>query len=305
MLRKIVRNGGNILGIAALWAVACSAHAQAGNPDAGAQGANSSAPAIPLQAPERQWRLGAALGYGKRTNPVIQSEDIPVIVDVDIAWFGKRWFFDNGDVGFTMFDRSRSTTSLVARLNDDRVFFGKTNTRYVNFAYTTAGPAPLVDPATGVKIEQPVQVRPPDRDYAIELGIETLIDGDWGSATLRAFHDVSGTHGGYELSASYSRRWTLGRLSVTPTLGVAYKSARLNDYYWGVHKSEATFALPAYRVGDGFGVEGGLVTNYYLSRNLRVALSVNYERLADDVAASPLAEEDHVFGYFSGLAWTF
>jgi outer membrane protein len=305
MLRQIVRTAGNILKIAALWAVAASVHAQDTSPEPSAvTTGNTSATQQPGE-PERHWRLGAALGYGRRTNPVIQSEDIPVVVDVDIAWFGKRWFFDNGDVGFTMIDGSRSTTSLVARLNDDRVFFGKTNTRYVNFAYTTAGPAPLVDPVTGVKIDQPVQVQPPDRDYAIELGVESLIDGDWGSATLRAFHDVSGTHGGYELSAYYSRRWTTGRLSVTPTLGIAYKSARLNDYYWGVHKDEATFALPAYRSGGGFGFEGGLVTNYYLSRNLRIALSVNYERLADDVAASPLAKEDHVFGYFSGLAWPF
>jgi outer membrane protein len=305
MLRKIMRTAGNILKIAVLWTLVGPAPAQVADPSAGSSSAHTAGPAAQVPEAERHWRLGAALGYGRRSNPVIQSEDIPVIVDVDIAWFGKRWFFDNGDLGFTMFDRPRSTTSLVARLNDDRVFFGKTNTRYVNFAYTSAGLAPLVDPSTGVKVDQPVQVHPPDRDYAIELGVESLIDGDWGSATLRAFHDVSGTHRGYELSAYYSHRWTLGRLSLTPTLGVAYKSARLNDYYWGVHKDEATFALPAYQAGDGLGFEGGVVSNYYLSRNLRIALSVNYERLAHDVAASPLAEEDHVLAYFSGLAWTF
>ncbi|HET9863965.1 MAG TPA: MipA/OmpV family protein [Steroidobacteraceae bacterium] len=304
MLRPIVRTAGNIWKIAALWSVIASVHAQDPGP-ATAVTPGAGPPALQPAPPERHWRLGAAFGYGRRSNPVIQSKDIPVIVDVDIAWFGKRWFFDNGDIGFTMFDRPSSTTSLVARLNDDRVFFGKTNTRYVNFAYTSAGPAPLVDPDTGVHIDQEVPVHPPDRDYAIELGIESLIDGDWGSATLRAFHDVSGTHDGYELSAYYSRRWTRGRLSVTPTVGLAYKSARLNDYYWGVHADEASFALPAHEVGDGFGFEGGLVANYYLSRSLRVALSVNYERLADDVADSPLAKEDHVLAYFSGLAWSF
>ncbi|MDH5622457.1 MAG: hypothetical protein OEY74_10280, partial [Gammaproteobacteria bacterium] len=43
---------------------------------------------------ESRWRLGAALGYGVRSNPLIQSDDIPIIIDVDIAWFGDRWFFD-------------------------------------------------------------------------------------------------------------------------------------------------------------------------------------------------------------------
>ena len=64
-------------------------------------------------------------------------------------------------------------------------------------------------------------------------------------------------------------------------------------------------ALPEYHAGDGFDFEGGLQANYYLNRNLRIALSLNYERLADDVAASPLADDDYVMAYFSGLAWTF
>jgi MipA family protein len=296
---------GNLLKIAALCVVSSLAHAQANDPNAAGAAATPSVPAPPPR--ERSWRLGAAFGYGERTNPLIQSDDIPVIVDLDIAWFGKRWFFDNGDVGFTLFDRQKSTTSLVARLNSDRVFFGKTNTRYVNFTYLGAGEIAPLTPSPGVPAvtPQPIEVKPPDRDYAIELGVESLIDGDWGAATLRAFHDVSGTHGGYELAAHYSRRWTHGRLSFAPTVGIAYKSAQLNDYYWGVHANEANSALPEYHAGGGFAFEGGLVTNYYLSRNLRIAFSVNYERLVHDVAESPLSEDDYVLAYFSGLAWTF
>ena len=292
---------------AASWAAAALAHAS--DPDvmaATAAPAPASNPApLNLAAPEHSWHLGAAFGYGTRSNPLIQSDDIPVIVDVDISWYGKHWFFDNGDIGFTFTDGSRATTSLVARLNDDRVFFGKTSTRFVNFAYTGFGATGPLVTTSGAPIPEPVQVKPPDRDYAIELGVESLIDTDWGLVTLGAFHDVSGTHGGYELSTRFSRRWTLGRLSLAPTVGVSYKSANLNDYYWGVHKDEASFALPEYHADAGFNFEGGLVTNYYLTRNLRVALSVNYEQLADTIAASPLAEDDHVLAWFSGLAWSF
>jgi MipA family protein len=321
MLRFIMGMTGNTLKIAALCGLASLARAQADAPETAPTASVVVAPApVPVQPParERNWRVGAAFGYGERTNPLIQSDDIPVIVDVDIAWFGKRWFFDNGDVGYTLFDRPSSTTSLVARVNDDRVFFGKTNTRYVNFAYagngiTTALPPPLPTsngnpggPVSGSEDPPPpVEVNPPDRDYAIELGVESLLDGDWGSAELRAFHDVSGTHGGYELSVHYSRRWTSGRLSIAPTVGLSYKSAQMNDYYWGVHADEASDALPEYHAGAGVNLEGGLVTNYYLTRHLRFALSVNYERLADQIAASPLAEDDYVMAYFSGFAWTF
>ena len=73
-----------------------------------------------------------------RTNPLIQSEDIPVFVDVDVAWFGKRWFFDNGDLGFDLARQPSFTTNAVARVNSDRAFFSKTNTSYVTFASPAA-----------------------------------------------------------------------------------------------------------------------------------------------------------------------
>lgn len=292
----------NVLKIAALWAAAGLAFGQAGSPSTGSAATPPSAPAQT----ESHWRLGAAFGYGQRSNPLIQSDDIPVLVDLDIAWFGKRWFFDNGDVGLTVLDRPNSTTSMVARVNSDRVFFGKTDTRYVNFAYRGNGmTSAIIDQETGAQVDEPVEVTVPDRDYAIEVGVESLIDANWGTTTLRAFHDVSGTHGGYELSAYYSWRWISGRVSFVPTVGVSYKSARLNDYYWGVSADEASLALPEYHAGGGFGFEGGLVGNYHLSSNLRIAVSFNYEELTDDVAASPLAEDDYVMAYFTGLAWTF
>jgi outer membrane scaffolding protein for murein synthesis (MipA/OmpV family) len=72
-----------------------------------------------------------------------------------------------------------------------------------------------------------------------------------------------------------------------------------------VKPEEANTALPAYRAGGGIAFEGGLLANYYFSRNLRLGVSLNFEQLADEVAASPLAEDDYVFAWFSGLAWTF
>lgn len=292
---------GNLLKIVAL----CVAALLAAFP-AQAQETPPPEPIEPIEPAERSWRLGAALGYGVRTNPLIQSDDIPLIVDVDLAWFGKRWFFDNGDLGFQLLDRPAHTTNVVARVNSDRVFFGKTNTRYVNFAYAGRGElAAMVDPQTGELLEAQVEVDPPDRDYAIELGLETLFGGEWGAAGLRAFHDVSGTHRGYEISADYSFRWTSGRLSLSPSIGIAYKSSNLNDYYWGVQRDEASLALREYHPHGGFALEVGMRASYYFTKNLRLALAVNMEKLPGVVSMSPLARDDYVFGYFSGLAWAF
>lgn len=254
---------------------------------------------------EKSWRFGVGLGYGERSNPLIQSEDIPVVVDLDIAWFGERWFFDNFDLGFELFDHRRFTTNIVARVNSDRAFFGKTNTRFVNFALTAGGASVPIPATPGASFGQPMELKVPKRDYAVELGLEMLLDGEWGQSTIRAFHDVSGTHEGFEVSADYSYRFTRGRFSVAPSVGVAYKSASLSDYYWGVHADETSPTLFGYPVDAGIGWEAGLKTSYYLTKNARLALSANYERLQDSVADSPIVERPYVLGYFAGLAWQF
>jgi outer membrane protein len=132
-----------------------------------------------------------------------------------------------------------------------------------------------------------------------------LLDGEWGQTTLRGFQDASGTHEGFELSADYSYRWTRGRWSVSPSVGVAYKSSELSNYYWGVHANEAGPTLLEYHPDGGLNWEMGLRASYYLSKSLRAAISANYERLHDDIAMSPIVERPYVFGYFAGLAWKF
>ncbi len=303
----------NLLKFAALCLVAATPGHAAEDPATEAANAPSAGTVTPAtEAPpivmpeERRWRLGAAFGYGRRSNPLIQSDDIPVVVDVDIAYFGNRWFFDNGDLGVELFNNRAATTNLVARVNSDRTFFGKTNTRLVNFSIMAGGATgALANPETGELIETPQPLKPPKRDYAVELGFETLFDGEWGQATLRGYHDISGTHDGYEISADYSYRFSRGRFAIAPTVGLSWKSAALSDYYWGVHDDEVSAALHGYEARGGLGWEAGLRTSYYISKSLRLAVSANYERLQYSVARSPLVEQDYVFGYFAGLGWQF
>ena len=121
----------NTLKIAALWAVS-RARLRAGGGSRGGHRGTAAPGTGGACRPRRPNVIGGSArlwATGKRSNPLIQSEDIPVLIDLDIAWFGKRWFFDNGDVGLMLFDSAQSTTSLVARYNSDRVFFSKTNTR--------------------------------------------------------------------------------------------------------------------------------------------------------------------------------
>ena len=253
----------------------------------------ASAAEAPPAAEESRWQLGFALGYGLRTNPLVQSDDIPIVIDIDLAWFGDRFFFDNGDLGFTFADNDRVTASLVARVNSDRIFFGRTDTRFVT-----------VD-AVGMPLSEAIEIEVPDRSYATELGVEVLADGAWGQLQVAAYHDISGTHEGYELFADYGYGWRRERWYFEPSLGLSYKSEALNDYYWGVRDSEASAALPAYQAGDGINAHVRLALSYQLNRHWNFSLVTEYERLNDDAAASPVVSDDNVLGYFAGFGFRF
>jgi outer membrane protein len=241
---------------------------------------------------ERPWKIGVALGYGQRENPLVQSEDIPILVDIDIAWYGKRWFFDNGDVGRTFVNGEHVTLNAVARINSDRVFFSKTNTEYVSI-FSFAGTMPA----------QPIEI--PDRDYALEAGVELLSDGEWGFLQASAHHDVSDRHDGYEVDLHFGHTFRQKRWFVEPSLGASYKSAKLNDYYWGVRPEESNIVLPAYTADAGWNTELRLATTYQLTRNWSFVVAAQVERLSDEAAASPLVAQRSVKSGFAGFNFRF
>jgi len=278
MLQRIARPMTLLL----LSASAIVANAQP-NPSSGPGAASASS----------NWRIGVAFGYGQRTNPLVQSDDLPLLVDLDIAWFGDRWFFDNGDVGLTFADNDRLTASIVGRINSDRVFFSRTNTRFVT-----------ID-AAGAPLQVPADFAPPDRDYAAELGVELLTDGRWGALQLAWFHDASDTHDGFELSADYRFSWRRDRWHIEPSVGIRYKSADLNDYYWGLTAAEGQGIVPAYAADSGVNWSVGLTIGYQLNRHWAASLVIDYERLNNAAAKSPIVEEHSVRGVFAGLARSF
>jgi len=246
-----------------------------------------------LAGAESPWRLGYALGYGERSNPLVFSDDLPIVLDLDIAYFGEHFFFDNGDLGLTFANNDLVTASAMARVRSDRVFFSRTEIRFVDVGLA------------GDPLAETTEVVVPDRNYAVEAGIELLSDGRWGYLQANAFHDVSNTHNGYEIDVDYGIGFRVGLWYFQPSVGASYKSAELNDYYWGVRPEESSAALPAYQAGAGVNTRARLRATYNFSRHLMLTLSAEYERINDEAADSPIVTDSGVFGYFAGLGYRF
>ena len=298
-----------------LWRLAAQAQSDAAAvaaADTAVPTARDAGPDAPRPLPEQKsWRFGVGLGYGERTNPLIQSDDIPVIVDLDIAWFGKRWFFDNGDLGFALFDNERFTTNIVARVNSDRAFFSKTNTRYVNFSLRRRRGSAARRPPTRhrrASDRAPLALKVPKRDYAVELGLEMLLDGEWGQPTLRALpRRERHARGLRDLRATTATASRVADSPSSPSVG-----RRVQERASSATTTGASTRTKSARRCFGYEADARLQLGSRTARQLlpdearcgsRCRPTTNGCRTAS--RDSPIVERPYVLGYFAGVAWQF
>jgi len=74
-----------------------------------------------------KWRVGLAVGAGLRTNPVLDRKDIPLIVLPEVSYTGERFFIQNLDFGFIVWENEAHRLNLLATPSYDQVFFHRWN----------------------------------------------------------------------------------------------------------------------------------------------------------------------------------
>ena len=127
----------------------------------------------------------------------------------------------------------------------------------------------------------------------------------WGTVFGEALRDVSHASGGNEVRLGYNYDWQRGRLHLRPYLMVSLRSARLNDYYYGVRPDEATPIRPAYQAGAGFNNEAGLYGSYRLTERWRLLAGVSATRWSSEVRDSPIVRDRMEISSMVGAAYDF
>lgn len=279
------------------------------------------------------WDIRLAVGAGLRTNPIAGADDVPLVLVPQVTYYGKRFFFDNLDLGYTLIDRRDWMVNLLITPSGDGLYFfeddwgrfflqGGLNTLGANFS-----PAPDEAPAIededafeGPQEDQrdqespaptnpePAQVSPPplrDRNVAALAGVET--SGDFGRFQwqFQALSDVSGVHNGEELRFAVSTGIHPRPHHLGLSLGFSWKSAEVMEYYYGVTQGESGGNRAAYRPGSGTAPFVRLSWNRPVSEQWRWLASVQYEYLSESVRHSPLTDQNKVMQIFVGGVYHF
>ena len=229
------------------------------------------------------WRVGLAAGLGERSNPLINSDDVPIYGMVQLSYFGERFFFDNGDLGWHLAGGRNWNLNAIAGVGGERSFFDHLNEGSIGFSPIFDG-APGAPPAEGEpppedngqepplqdEFEQEeVKVEAPDRDFTVDGGLELLYYLGDSELQLQVLTDISDRHNGQEVWLSWAIPQASGRWQWVPSFGVNWKSGRAADYYYGVQKSEAQPGLPAHRVDAATNWFARLTASYSLDDHLR------------------------------------
>jgi len=144
-----------------------------------------------------------------------------------------------------------------------------------------------------------------ERGPGVDAGVSYERRGKWGIAYAELLRDVSDASKGSELRLGYNYEWRSGGLLLKPSLMLAWRSARLNDYYYGVRSSEATGLRPAYQPGGGTNAGIGLNMQYNLTERWRLLAGLSATRWASGVRRSPIVEDRTQVSAFMGVAYDF
>lgn len=277
---------------------------------------------------ERPWELGLAAGYGVRTNPLVNSDDIPMYVVINAAWFGDWFFFDNGDLGLNVHESEKFSVNFIAHVNDEREIFEWLNNSRLGVQFIggvgadTVGGAGLDGAETvgldsvGIKegnvmpppeliSELLGEVEIPKRSLAVDGGLEIGYADSWGDLQLQILTDLSFTHKGAEVWVSYAYPWRHGNWKIVPSIGINWKSHNLLNYYYGVRKSEERFTRPTYTAESGFNSFVKLSIGYRFNEHWGVVGVAEYETLSRSIRRSPIVDQNSIETLFIGIMYNF
>ena len=245
-----------------------------------------------------RFEISASIGLGQRSNPVEGRSNIPLVVIPHISWYGKRFFLENLDVGYTLHDGETNTFNLIATPGYDRVFFYRNDFQNIFIAGTgISGPGGTTFTSVGAAVP------PEGRQFEVKDRHTTYLAGpEWSftygrvTGQLDALREVTGENDGYEVRAAIAAPLlALPADSLVAGAGLTWKSSEIVRYYYGVDG--------LYEPGSALNPFVKLRYSHTLSERWTINAFAHYERLAGAISKSPIITEDHVTTVFAGVVF--
>ncbi len=254
-----------------------------------------------------EWSLGFSVGLGARTNPLVDGDNIPLILLPSFSYYGDHFFIDNLDIGYTLFESKSWTLNILTTPAYDRVFFHDWDVGNILVDIGVSG-SPTNNPDMGFadQEDQVTQITAfdlKDRKMSWMAGIEVSTDLAASQLQLSLLKEITDNHGGKEIRLAYAT--DIPSTSWTTAIGLTWKDQYMTDYYYGVDDSEIVDDRGAYQTSSSLSPFFRL---NWLSKEKGESFwrfNIEYQRLDKTISNSPIVDNSSVTTIFFGKTFRF
>lgn len=256
---------------------------------------------------EGNWQIGIALGLGVRTNPLVDGDDIPLVILPDIAWYGESAYFDNGELGYQWIDEDSLAFETFVSIDRERAFFSfwhPDNVLVPSFGFASdVSEAPSFENSANtlrISIDDVAT-----RKWAVNGGARVHFHTQNGEFTASWQTDISQVHKGHKFNLVYRHfvEWQNWQFGIAPRL--SWKSDNLLNYYYGISARDNVESNQFYIAEAGFQPGISISARKKINQHWQWLIRLDYQKLNSGMSDSPLVERDNVSAIFVGAGYRF
>ena len=241
------------------------------------------------------WHFSLDVGLGLRTNPLNKRKSIPLIFIPSWSYYGKRFFIQNLEFGYTLFESDTSQFNVIATPSYDSVFFNRWDPG--NFLVDIGGASGIQ--STPNQQDDLTEINPDElssRQFSYLGGVEWSKQFEKGLLQVSVLSDITNRHNGSEVRAAYQYHT---HNYFYATIGFTWKDKNLTDYYYGIDAEEIVDDRGLYHPSASL--------NPFVRLSVKTnddpngwRLSFEYQKLSKQISNSPLVKDNHVVTFFVG-----
>ncbi len=243
------------------------------------------------------WGIDIGLGYAAIENPLNKRDSFETPILPQWYYYGERFYMENLEVGYSLFENEKLFIDLVGYLNDDGVLF---NSDDATLSFLDVS---NIIPRKGIPIRgAPVELSDIERDFTYMGGAQLVWMTDYFDLKIIHATDITAGHDGTETQLSLQKSYQLQDVKLYWDIGVNRKSDKLNNYYYGIRSKESGFPQDITVTSEHLNsYHLKLAVSYRISPRLSGVISLNHTWLANDLLISPLLLKDTYLSGFVGL----
>lgn len=222
--------------------------------------------------------LGAVIG--SLDNPYAREGTDGYIVPT-FEWRGERLFFDDGQLGLTLFRRHGFSGGLV--LTGTSSFLSDEDDYEDN------------DRLAGLE----------ERDPTLDGGVYMMHTSDLGQFKLTVLDELTGKHDGQSADLNYTFDLKAYNWSINPFIGVSWSSGDSVDYFYGVSELESNSLRAAYKGKSSTNGYVGVQGRYQITDHIEATIQASYIRFGSGLTDSSIVDEDGSFVSGIGVIYNF